>query len=417
MSRAASFIGGTLAVLGLAAAAWAAPVPQGGAFRATSCADCRQRNPAVTGSAAGFLVAWEGSTSTDNRGAVGRFFSATGAPRAADFLVNKDLVPDQYDVDVAVDAQGNYVVVWSAVADGNSEILAQRFKATGEALGSAIRVNTDPTGIPSIPFDFAPAVATTKDGGFVVVWMSLLPAGNGFSGTPPAVYARRFNNAGAPLSAQAKISTGLVGGERPDVCVDTSGRAVAVWTSVDGFRPFEPNKKGVSARRVSPAGAPQGREIVVAKPLASSAEAAVSCGKGNTFVVVWHTDQAPAADQLDIVGQRFTRAARPAGAPFRVNATSASDQKAPAISHDATGAFVAVWQSGSGQQGIYGRRFLATGTADGADFEVLRETVDPTQRSQPAIAHLTPAGHFVVVWQNGNLGTYGRRFALSRRCR
>lgn len=415
MSRATTFIGGTLAALCLAAAAGAAPVPQGGAFRATSCADCRQRNPAVAGSSAGFLVTWEGSTATDNRGAVARFFASTGAPKTADFLVNKELAPDQYDADVAADPQGSSVVVWSAVADGNSEILAQRFKATGEALGGAIRVNTDAAGSPSIPADFSPAVTSTKDGGFVVVWMSLLPATSTFAGTPPSVYARRFSNAGAPLSVQVKISTGLVGGERPDVCVDTSGRPVAVWTSVDGFRPFEPNKKGVSARRLSPAGAPQGAEIVVAKPLARSAEAAVSCGKGNTFVVVWHTDQAPSTDTADIVGQRFTRAARAAGASFRINAATAGDQKAPAISHDATGAFVVVWQSGSGQQGIYGRRFLASGAADGADFAVLKESVDPTQRAQPAIAHLTPAGHFVVVWQNGNLGTYGRRFSLSRR--
>ncbi|HSK76848.1 MAG TPA: hypothetical protein VLQ45_10350 [Thermoanaerobaculia bacterium] len=417
MSRAAMFIAGTLAALAFAAAAGAAPVPQAGAFRATSCADCRQRNPAVAGSAAGFLVTWEGSTATDHRGAVARFFTGTGAPKAADFLVNKELPPDQYDADVAADPQGNYVVVWSAVADGNSEILAQRFKSTGETLGSAVKVNTDAAGSPSVPFDFSPAVATTKDGGFVVVWMSLLPNSGTFAGTPPGIYARRFSNAGVPLSAQVKISTGLVGGDRPDVCVDTSGRPVAVWTSVDGFRPFEPNKKGVSARRLSAAGVPQGREIVVARPLAPSAEAAVSCGKGNTFVVVWHTDQAPAAAQNDILGLRFTRTGRPAGTPFRVNSNSAGEQKAPAISHDATGAFVIVWQSGSGQQGIYGRRFLASAAADGADFEVLRETVDPTQRSQPSIAHLTPAGNFVVVWQNGNLGTYGRRFSLSRRRR
>ena len=415
MSRAASFISGTLAAFSLAAGAWAAPVPQAGAFRINSCVDCRQRIPAVAGSAAGFLTVWEGSTATDTRGTVGRFFTSAGAPKAVDFLVNKEVDPDQYDADVAADAQGNYVVVWSAVANGNSEILAQRYKATGEAIGTAIKVNTDAAGTPSIPFDFKPAVATTKDGGFVVVWMSLLPATSTFQGTPPSVYVRRFSNAGAPLWNQAKVSTGLVGGTRPDVCVDTNSQPVAVWTNVDGYRPFEPNKEGVSARRVSAAGAPQGREIVVAKPLSRSVEAAVSCGKGATFVVVWHTEQAPATDQFDIVGQRFTRAARPTGAVFRVNSTATLDQKAPDISHDATGAFVVVWQSGSGQQGIYGRRFQATGAADGTDFEVLRETVDPTQRSQPSIAHVTPAGNFVVVWQNGNLGIYGRRFALSRR--
>src|SRR4029077_5560792 len=166
------------------------------------------------------------------------FFTSTGTPRAADFPANKDGVSDQYDPAVARDAHGNFIVVWSQVADGNSEIMGRRYQANGTPLGPVFKVNQDPAGAPTAPADFNPAVAATGDGGYIVAWINLLPAGDGTSGSTPQVLARKLNAAGAPVGAQVRISTGLVAGDRPDVCVDTQGRPVVVWTSVDGFPLF-----------------------------------------------------------------------------------------------------------------------------------------------------------------------------------
>ena len=115
-------------------------------------------------------------------------------------------------------------MVWSEVANGNSEIKGRRYQANGTPLGAPFKVNQDPAGTPTIPADFNPTVAATE-GGFIVAWMSILPAGNGFPGTTPQVLARKLSTAGAPVGTQVKISTGLVNGDRPDVCVDTSGQA------------------------------------------------------------------------------------------------------------------------------------------------------------------------------------------------
>ena len=142
--------------------------------------------------------------------------------------------------------------------------------------------------------------------------------------------ARKLNATGVPVGTQVKISTGLVNGDRPDVCVDTAGGPVVVWTSVDGFPLFEANHKGVSLRRLTAAGAPTGTaETVVAAPTASSSQPAVSCGSGSTFVVVWHSDQPPAAERADILGLRFSRLGRPVGTVFRVNVTATREQAEP----------------------------------------------------------------------------------------
>src|SRR6478672_1145204 len=220
MEKAVAFLAGTFA-LGLAASAWAAPTAQGAPVRVSACTNCIQQSPAVAGAANGaFLAVWEGTSATDSKGVSGRFFTITGAPRGGDFLASQSPAADQYDAAVARSSQGTFIVVWSQVSAGNSEIMAQRYQATGARLGAAIQVNQDPAGTPSIPAAFKPAVAAPQDGGFIVVWMNLLPSGPGFPGTRPQVLARKISAAGVPLGTQVKISTGLVKGDRPDVCVD-----------------------------------------------------------------------------------------------------------------------------------------------------------------------------------------------------
>jgi hypothetical protein len=184
-----------------------------------------------------------------------------------------------------------------------------------------------------------------------------------------------------------------------------------VWASADGFPLFEPNHKGVSLRQLTPAGAPMGTaETVVAAPLAGSAQPAVSCGSGGTFVVVWHSDQPPAAEQADILGQRFSRLGRQVGPAFRVNTTVTSVQRNPSIAHDPKGNFVVVWQSylGGVKTGIHGRRFGSTGNALSQEFEVTSTTT--TILTNPKVAMIGAAGNFVVVWQNGPRSIAGQRF-------
>lgn len=398
----------------ITSAAWAGPVPQGPPFRVSSCTDCRQTVPAVAGLTTGaFLAIWEGSNATGAQSVNGRFFAALGAPLGADFSMAQEVAPDRYDGAVTRDKKGNFVVVWSSVVDGNSDIMARRFRPNGMPLGAAFQVNADDPAAPTVPADFNPAVAPMSDGGFVVVWTSLLPDGINTPGTTPQVLARRFTAAGAPAGAQVKVSSGLAKGDRAGVCVDTSGRPVIVWTTVDAFRPFQSNLSGVSLRRLSAKGAPLGvTETVVAPPAAQSVRPAVSCGNGSTFVVVWHSDAAPAVENSDILGQRFDNQGRPAGAKLVINSTTKGYQKNPAISHDPSGNFVVAWQSDLGSRvGVFVRRYTAKGAPTGPELEVASDAPNAVAPANPAVSHLGTKGSFVVVWQDGSLGgIFGRRF-------
>jgi hypothetical protein len=404
-----------------AALVHAVPQPNGAEFKVSTCDACKKRTPAVAGARAGatagaFLVAWESTTPADPLGISGRFFAKTGNPRTADVLVNRDTFPAQQDVAAASDTPGNFVVAWSVRNGSNSDVMVQRYKASGLVNGAAILVNVDTPGAPAPAVDVEPAVATTADGGFIVAWIRSVPPTSTTSGETPAVMLRRYSNAGVPSGQPLKISSGLVLGQRPDACIDSTGRAVVAWTSVDEFNPFEPNRKGASVRRVAANGTPVGSELVVAPPTSSESDVGVACGAGGTFLVLWSTDQAPAADGMDIVAQRYTTLARRNGATFRINSVTAGQQTSPALSSDAAGNFVVVWESsvsGSIADAIVGRRFLASATADGADFVVhTRATAIEERPITPDVGNLGAVG-FVIVWAQGNSGLQGRRYRLT----
>jgi hypothetical protein len=101
---------------------------------------------------------------------------------------------------------------------------------------------------------------------------------------------------------------------------------------------------------------------------------------------------------------------------FRVNTSTAGDQKAPAVASDASGSFVVVWASSppGGPLGIFGQRFDAAGAPRGSEFQV--NTSTNGLRGYPSVAS-SAAGGFVVVWDSdgdgSGYGVFGRRFDAS----
>jgi hypothetical protein len=393
------------------------PVPTGPAFRVSRCTTCIQEIPAIAGSPSGaYSVVWEGSSPADPKGILARVFTRTGAARGGDLQVNGDLPLAQFDPAVAVDKQGNYIVVWGGGPDSNSDIFGQKLTATGGKSGALFKISADDPAAPTVPMDINPAIAVGPDGGFVVVWIRIVPPGGSFQGTPPMVFARRYSPAGAPLGAPTLLGADLVHGDRPDVCIDPAKQAVVVWPTVDHRRPFEPNRRGIAGRRIAAAGALAGNVFTVAKPdHALDPEPSVSCAKGGVFVVAWSSDLAPAVSGSDIVAQRFTKQARPIGARFLVNASTAGSQLSPAVVHDPAGNFFVAWEhSDHPRTGISARRFSAAGAPLSGDLAVILEELSTTRTIEPDLALVGAKGDLLVVWQDGRSGgIFGRRFKVT----
>lgn len=398
------------------------PKPAAAAFRVSSCTStsCRQEDAAVAGvvgsgkkgggaTDSGFFALWAGGSETDNHGISARRFNKT-SPLTNDALISP-VAGDQYDPGITVQKAGTFVAVWSEVANGHSDVKARRFSSTGAPLGDPIAVNVDDPAAPGVPDDLLPAVAATKDGGFAVAWVKVL-SGVPESAASPQIVFRRFDAAGAALGPQVALSQTL-SSDRPALCVDSVGNVNVAWESVDEFVAFQPSHYGVALRRLSAAGVPLAAEQVVVAPLSNSPfHPSISCASNNTFIVVWHTDQAPATSGTDVVGQKYDKNGVKSGAPFLINTTTAAEQRNPSIAHDATNAYVVVWEtitsSNGSKLGIFGRRYSAAGKA-GPVFEVV--THDTTQRSfNAAVAPTSANGNFVVLWQTGTREIWGRRY-------
>ena len=166
----------------------ASGTPQGGQFRVNSYTTGNQGGPAVASDANGnFVVVWQSAGQDgDGYGVFGQRFDASGAAQASEFRINSYTTNDQVLAGVSSDAHGNFVVVWGSYGEDGSNlgIFGRRFNASGTPQGSEFRVNTYTTS-----GQRSPALASSPDGDFVVVWQ-----GNNQDGSGYGVFGQRYGD-------------------------------------------------------------------------------------------------------------------------------------------------------------------------------------------------------------------------------
>jgi hypothetical protein len=181
-------------------------------------ANTDQYNPSVAMDADGdFVVAWEGYHDHYVWGIYMRRYQSNGTPQGNESLVHWGYVPD-----VAMDADGNFVVVWSDDDWDQGDIHARQYQSDGTPLDGEFPVNMHTTGNQN-----RPNVAMDADGDFVVAWTSY-----GQDGDNAGVYARQYQSDGTPLGDEFQVNTHTTGRQRnPNVAMDADGDFVVAWTS------------------------------------------------------------------------------------------------------------------------------------------------------------------------------------------
>ena len=210
-----------------------APDPIGGEFQVNSYTTSGQREPAVAVEPQGnFVVVWVSYGSygpdTDQSSIQGQRYDADGAPVGVEFQVNSYTTSDQWAPAATVDAQGNFVVVWesngSYGTDPGYSIQGQRHAADGSPLGTQFQVNSYTTS-----YQWTASVAASAQGDFVVVWESY-----GSYGSDPgySIQGQRHAADGTPVGSQFQVNSYTTGYQfTPSVAADALGNFVVVWTS------------------------------------------------------------------------------------------------------------------------------------------------------------------------------------------
>ena len=261
----------------------------------------------ATDPAGNFVVVWT-SFGQDGSGntTVGRRFDRTGAALGPEFVVNTFTTAAQYAEGVAVDAAGNFVVVWAQIGGGSFGIVGRRYDNAGNALGDPFPVSTYFNNI-----GFA-RVAGARDGSFVVVW-TVHPPGT----TDADVMARAYDSSGSPLGGEFVVNQSTAEVQRfPEVAVDPDGNFTVVWQSPDA------DSDGIRGRRYDRFGAAVSDEF----PVNSTTALAqffpfVSASGAGDLVVGWGSDGQDGSDSSSIARRSGLTAY--AGAEVDVNSPAA----------------------------------------------------------------------------------------------
>jgi hypothetical protein len=382
------------------------PVPMGAEFQISGSTAADQLTPSASSDADGnFVVVWTSDAVPADRSVRGRRYDASGNPLGSAFKVNQSSVPLGSLPDVSSATGGEFVVVWTSL--GNPvRVLARRFEA-GAPSGGEFRASTNTTDVQQ-----EPVVAAAADGSFVVAWAS----GNGPTFFDYyEIFARRFDADGAPLGFQFQVNTyDYLNQDTPAIASSPDGRFVVVWEShwqdgslggvfgqryaVDGtrlgsefqvnttttdfqFRPgvamhddggfvvvwetLYPLPGRISGRRYDAAGNALGTEFEVALGVDPDVTAE---GDGG-FLVAWGTDD---GTYDEVLGLRYDASGAPVGGHFQINSYTTGVQRLPTLAAAADGRFVVAWES-EGQvgpsTGIFGQRYAGPNLhleADGA---------------------------------------------------
>jgi hypothetical protein len=209
----------------------AAGVAQGEAFQvSTSSADLHAEPDVAMDADGDFVVAWtRGITSysyyyaSTEYDILAKRYDAAGVAQGEEFLVNTTTAGDQVRTAVAMDAEGDFVVTWEHASE-YVDIMARRFDAAGVAQGEEFRVNTEAS-----EFALYPDVAMDADGDFVLAWMRL-----GVYDSYWGVESRRYNAAGLPLGGEVLVNAESVPSWFPAVAMESEGDFVIAWERING---------------------------------------------------------------------------------------------------------------------------------------------------------------------------------------
>ncbi len=308
-------------------------------------------------------------------------FDEAGTPIETLIITVAETLGDEVAPAVAMDEQGNFVVVWQAPDDSGQGIYAQHFNAAGAALTQPPAQVNQQTYLDQV----SPTVAMNQAGQYVIAWVSDHNVLNDpENDTEKSIFARWFAGQDTGQAEEFLVNDYTKDAqEHPDVAIDGSGNFIVVWQSInqevpkiEEEPPVVPGVSwGVYARRydvtldsdeftVSPR---DSTEFLVNDTLERPQRFAnVGMDYAGNFVIAWQTigqDGSSwavyAKDYLSLFDPQDVSSFMPT--EFRVNSHTMGPQILPVVARsnlsDAMDGYAIFW-SGQGPghtEGVFGR--------------------------------------------------------------
>ena len=288
-----------------------------------------------------YVVVWQGPGSTPGETDVyAQRFDKDHNSISNVIRVNTFTTNNQANPAIAMDASGNFVVVWDTGFPLGSGYVTygRRFAANGAPLDSEqFPVYTTPNSQFTLP-----SVSMDVDSGFVVTWQAL--TANGWD-----IYAQRFTNSGTPDGGQILVNSQSTQGDQTaaDVEMDAHGDFVVVWRS-------QANGSSEILARHFPSNAVASAEFRVNSPGSGPVLAPrIEMTTSGAFVIAWKSGG-------DLMSRRYDGELRSVGREFRVNGTPQSSINTFDLALDEKENVLFVWDDAGG--GFSGRWYDVSGS-------------------------------------------------------
>jgi len=314
--------------------------------------------------------------------AAGVLLAVAGHTSAAGWLAPTSTPPGTMEVDsqdMALDAQGNAVAVWTA--HGAWRVTRAATRPVGGSWSAPITFS-----VPGEEGGWNPAVAVGANGDAVAVWSSVRHTANGTRQYTMAATREAGGTWSGPVTLSLTGDNDIGVSYQPTVVVDAQGNATAIWSEEVGY---------ASAIRTStrPKGGDWSEPVeLTAREERVGATPQLAVDAQGDVTAIWNW-RSPEND-----GGIIQSATRPAGGSWSAPVDlSASDGKAllPQLAVDPQGDAVAVWKSHTAGEHVQAARR----TADGSWSPAVDLSSDEGYTPDVAI---DPQGTATAVWETND---------------
>jgi hypothetical protein len=276
---------------------------------------------------------------------------------------------------VVTDPSGNAVAVWHQYDGSRYNIWANRYTAASGLWGTAQLIETDTGNAMN------PQVTMGTSGNATAVWQQS-------DGTHNNIWANRYNGLTGLWGTPQLIETDNAGDAmNPQVASDTSGNAVAVWFQSDGTR-----YNAWANRYTAASGLWSTAQLIETDNGDAYYPQVAMDGSGNAVAVWYQFD----GSRYSIWANRYSAASGLWGAAQLIETDNTGSAFSSQVAMDSTGNAVAVWYQYDGTiNNIWANRYnVATGLWGAAQ---LIETDNAGSALTPQIA-MDSGGNALAVW-------------------
>jgi hypothetical protein len=307
----------------------------------------------------GWIVTYTGWDANDY-GVYKQAYNADGTKNGVETLVNTTTTSAQAGSTISVLADGSYVIAWAShLQDGDdgAGIYQQLYNADGSKIGVETAVNTTTAGNQA-----GPNIAVLANGGYVVSWTQA----NGDM-TSGVVYSQMFDDDGAKIGSEHSHAVSGKGAVDSQVTGLADGGYVVTWANQQSSGSIatgvfaqaynaDGSERGSEITVSSNLGGARNDWSVMQPDV-------LGLPNGD-FIVVWTQSD---DSGRGVFGQVFNSDGTTDGARFTITADAASDQMEPQITATDNG-FMVVWREFGSESttDIYSRRFSAVYESDNA---------------------------------------------------